>query len=401
MLPAILLFSILHFNSEVLGSFLSGLNFSASQTEKLIYRLTPIKASLFFIAVFYLLWLVRRAFSELIIKINFRFFLPPLIALLLLQLAFWNFSPLSMGYGYAEMSVHPFDMPTTWYYKRLLMPALAYATGMRDIHLYFVFSCVVTYSFMLLLWVAVEKLISESSQYIKFLVFVSLCSLECVSFLFFFPGYVDSLLSILILSVYVFPFSHQAKIVLLVLALLTHEISLFICMPYLLFQCKAGERKTGLLIMICYCVLYMTAFQFNLKNLLAVHLVSGLTSIQWIGKDIMLFCCGLLASFKLLWIFFFFGIRYGDNKDKKIIVSIILTCFTCALMGVDTSRLMAFAFPALLISLPYVVKKMPKQLLIVLLVITLLLPHISVTLNMGVLHTIYFKDFFEALKTAL
>lgn len=392
-LPSLLIFSIVHFNTDVLKSILSALSFDSSSSKKIIQYLIPFKTSIFFLLILYVSWSLKNEIYQFVRGIKPIDLVPPVVAFSLLQLAFWNFMPLSMGYGYAEMSLHPFDMHTGWYYKRLLMPALAYITGFRNIHLYFIFSCIISFTFMLMVWETIKKFIKGVSYSISLLIFFSVCSLEFISYFFFFPGYVDSLLSIFILLIYVFSFSDKSIIKLFVLALATHEVALILCLPIVLLRCSFYYRAIYATVVFIYCFLYLLSFGFDLNALLSVHEVSGITSFEWIKNNPLIFICGILASFKLMWISFFYGIRFSSLKQKHLLIAILLSCFFCCLLGIDTSRLMAFAFPVLLLSLPVVLKKMPQNIFMLLLIANMLLPHITVSLIMGIISVPYFKGF--------
>jgi hypothetical protein len=393
--PAFILYAIIHFNSDVLKNILPAFHYKYD-IEKTLSYLAPVKANLFFLAVLYLAWFLKNELQQIIIQIKVKDSVPPLIAFIILELAFWNFMPMSMGYGYAEMSVHPFNIGTGWYYKRLLMPALAYITGFRNIHLYFIFSCFVTYLLMLLVWMIVKRL-NQFSANVKLLIFFSLCSLEFISYQFFFPGYADSMLAIFLLLIYLFHFSESSKVRLFVLALATHEISIFLCLPFIFLLNNSSYRIICASIIFIYCILYLIAFQFNVSALFMVHKVEGLSMMQWIQNNYLVFLCGILAAFKLLWIPIIYGVKYSPPPERKMIAGILIAAFVCCFIGVDTSRIMAFAFPALLLSLPVTSLKMPLNLFLIMMIANLLLPHISVSLIMGIVKIPYFHDFIHAL----
>jgi hypothetical protein len=396
--PGFILFTIIHFNSDVLKSVLTALSFDPYSIKKIIHYLLPFKVSFFFLSVCFLAYPLKNDLHRIIREIKLKDVWPPVIACIILQMAFWNFMPMSMGYGYAEMSVHPFDMPIGWYYKRLLMPALAYIFGFRDIHLYFIFSMLISFLLTLAVWQTIKKQLPGVSFPLRLLIFFSVCSLEFVSYHFFFPGYVDSLLSILILLIYFYDFPDTSKVILFVLALATHELSVFLFLPFIAFRCPPVHKMICAVVIFLYCVLYLASYNFKIHDLFLVHRVGGYTILQWIKGNWLIFLCGVLISFKLFWIFLFYGIKESNPAQKNVLTGILLSGFSCCFLGVDTSRLMAFAFPALLFSIPVVINKIPRYLFIAIMAVNTIIPYITVSLNLGYIKVTYFKDFIHWLS---
>lgn len=397
-LPALVIFSIIHFNSEVLRNLLQGsFHFDNLKTTKVLHYLIPFKVVFFIIAIISLIFPLPKELFIIFSPVKSNDLFIPLIAFCILQLAFWNFRPMSMGYGYAEMSVHPFDMPTGWYYKRLLMPAIAYLTGFRDIILYFIFSSFLSYVFLLLIWIFLKQQFSHIGNLKVFLVFISVCSLECVTYLFFFPGYPDHLLSIFILLLYCFPLSERSKLSLIILAVATHDVSLFIFLPVILFQLNVNNRSLPLICFGIYGLFYLLAFQFNIPHLFAVHKIENSSPLQWAKQNPALLLSGFLIAFKLLWLIIIYGIRLAEKSTKPYLLTLLSVAFLVSLMGVDTSRLVAFGFPLLLLLLKPVYEKINSKIFFGIIVANLLIPYLNISLNMGIIKVIYFKDFLNCM----
>lgn len=391
LIPVIICFLITHFNSEKITALLYSFSYDDLFIQKLLGYITPFKISAYFICIAIIAYPFMRE-----VKKYSRFKLKDIgIAFgvwLLLFAAFFNLMPLSMGYGYAEMSVHPFDIQTGWYYKRLLMPALAYITGFRNITPYFVFSQMLSLLLILFTYNYLKHTLQHLSTTLRILALVSVCSLEFIGFLFFYPGYADHLLCIILLCAYCFHFSERSLVGLFVLGLCTHELSLFVFMPLILLELKGKTRIVASAIGVLYVLIYALSFNFNFDKLFAVHAVENKPALLWVIENPLLVLFGIAISFKLLWIVVIKGMMSAPAKQGQLILALIISSIILCLLGVDTSRMMAFCFPALLLALPVFYQKVKPVFANAVMVINLLIPYFSVSIPSGILSAVYFKE---------
>lgn len=395
-IPVIICFLITHFNSEKITTILSSYSYDEAFIQKLLAYIIPFKISAYFICI-------ATISSSFIIEFKkySRFKLKDIgIAFgvwLLLFAAFFNLMPLSMGYGYAEMSVHPFDMQTGWYYKRLLMPALAYITGFRNITPYFVFSQILSLLFILFTYNYLKHTLQHLSTTLRILALVSVCSLEFISFLFFYPGYADHLLCIILLCAYCFHFSERSLVALFVLGLCTHELSLFIFMPLILLKLKGKTRIVASAIGVLYVLIYALSFNFNFDKLFAVYAIENKPALLWVIENPLLVLFGIAISFKLLWMVVIKGMMSAPAQQGQMMLTLLISSLFLCLLGVDTSRMMAFCFPALLLALPVFYQKVKPAFANTVMVVNLLIPYFSVSVPSGILSAVYFKELFTKL----
>lgn len=392
LLPALICFLITHFNSQKITAILLNFTNDDAISQKILDYINPLKISIYFLCI---IIIVLPVLKEL--KGNFK--IKPKDILLsaavfsLLFLAFFNWRPMSMGYGYAEMSVHPFDMQTGWYYKRLLMPALAFMSGFRNITPYFLFSQALSFVLIVILNQFLKNTLKEVSLLNRALILLSVCATEFVSFLFFYPGYADHLLSILIVLAFCYRFSEKGIFSLFLLSVCTHELSIFIFLPLIILRLPVKSKLLFLTASGIYLLIYAASFNFNLSELIAVHNVSEKTTVQWILEQPAYFFLGILISLKLLWLIIIKGI-FDSPKEQGIFMLVMLLCsLLLCFMGVDTSRMMAFSFPVLLMAIPAFYMRTKHQYANAIMFCNLIIPYVTVGLSTGVITVIYFKEF--------
>lgn len=396
LIPVIICFLITHFNSEKITAILESYSYDEAFIQKLLAYIIPFKISAYFICVaiiaFPFIGELKKYCRFKVKDIGIAFGV-----WLLLFAAFFNLMPLSMGYGYAEMSVHPFDMQTGWYYKRLLMPALAYITGFRNITPYFVFSQILSLLFILFTYNYLKHTLQHLSTTLRILALVSVCSLEFISFLFFYPGYADHLLCIILLCAYCFHFSERSLVALFVLGLCTHELSLFVFMPLILLKLKGKTRIIASAVGVLYVLIYSLSSNFNFDKLLAVHAVENKPALLWVIENPLLVLFGIAISFKLLWMVVIKGMMSAPAQQGQMMLALLISSLILCLLGIDTSRMMAFCFPALLLALPIFYQKIKPAFANAVMVVNLLIPYFSVSIPSGVLSAVYFKELFTKL----
>jgi hypothetical protein len=294
--------------------------------------------------------------------------------------------PVSMGEGYADRSMHAFEQKSDWYHKRLLMPALAFLLFLRGEGPYLVFGFFITMVFIALLqsWLRLEARVS-------FLGLLSICTSSFVIYQFQAPGYPDILVFCFLLGVMFAKLSDKSKLVLLVLALLTPEASLFIGLP---LAWRFLDRRRGIeyaSVVGLYGFLWLAASRFRLGALMGSHNVEGKSGFEWMMQDPWLEAVGIFFAFKALWLLpivaVFLGLKQRWSKDIVFIFFCLAAVFVLTTVGVDCTRMAGYGFPAILMALRLILcvpgTQWTNRALSGLFLVNLLIPSFSVGLNVG------------------
>jgi hypothetical protein len=264
--------------------------------------------------------------------------------------------PTQLGLGgniYAKMSFDPLNFNDTslWFYQRILMPSIAYFLQMRGPLLYYVFSLWCT---LLLLWLVSLFFLVRGIE----LSFLELLSIGTSSFIMTqlqSPGYTEQLSYIFIVLFFIVPTDTYSRLSVVVLSMLSHEISaVVIAFIALLFFTKNQRIMTGIIILL-YVGFWLGSFGFHLSDMLHVRNVHGMSGLAWALKYPMRQFIGILLSFKMLWIIVFISLYYMKTQ-RTLLLGFMLIGLFFTYMGVDTSRLMGFGFISLLFSF-YWIKK--------------------------------------------
>ncbi|MBW7888480.1 MAG: hypothetical protein H3C35_09000 [Bacteroidetes bacterium] len=363
--------------------------------------LTPVRTFLFFIS-FIVAAIPIGASLRIFILQNSKYFLPALKktypALIVLSLLIIPVKLGLMAGGYAQMSYHPlgFFDETNQLYQRLLMPALAYLLQMQGMFLYYIFSLCIT---ALLIWL-VNIYFMQKGTVLNLIECISLCTSSFIMTQLQSPGYTEQLSYLFLLMVFIVPLSSFAKYSIVVFSLITHEISglSFAVLALVMFSKK--EKISIFMILLLYASCWLMSFGFNIANLLAARNVGNESGWWWAVQFPYREVLGIGIAYKLLWVVI--GAAFFQmNNERKIIGGLVAAALLFTLGGVDTSRLMGYAFPALLISFYYVKKySLLKDLYVQRLVwLNLLVPSFYVGTNIGIvffpgLYQLFYKGIF-------
>jgi hypothetical protein len=293
----------------------------------------------------------------------------------------------SMGTQYAERSMHPFEQNSDWLHKRLLMPAMAYLLFLSGNKPYFVFGFLITVVFIALLhgWLRKEAPL-------PFIGLLSLCTSSFVIYQFQAPGYPDILVFCFLLGVMFANLSEDSKFVLLVLALLTHEASLFVGLPLAWRFLDRRRRVEYLSVVVLYGFVWLAASRFRLVQVLGSHNVQDMSGIEWVLQNPWLEVAGIFFAFKALWLLPIVAIalaaKQGESTDSAFILICIAAAIVLTTVGVDCSRMAGYGFPAILMSLKLIMAsprpRWTDRALSGLFVVNLLIPSYRVGLNAGI-----------------
>jgi len=140
-----------------------------------------------------------------------------------------------------------------------------------------------------------------------------------------------------------------------------------------------------------YDVIWLLASGLSIYDIFASHNVSGMSGLEWVISNLSLELFGIFLSYKMIWIIIVWAIIVGIQsemwEDVKFILANIGTGILMTILAVDTSRIMGFAFPGLLISLSVLKNKIStdfsKRVLAIIYLFNLFLPSIYVGLNSG------------------
>ncbi|MFX1538460.1 MAG: hypothetical protein ACFFDI_30070 [Promethearchaeota archaeon] len=418
---------------EIIKSFL---NISSADLYHLVTNVViPIKTLLFWFAFFVLFLPILRAlirskarFVQLDIKKLFLLtgsiflFLVVLLILLILVLQIpieTLFTYKTMGFYYRKMSYNPFKEPSGWYYRRLLMPALAnllhlgIASQVYSDSFYYFFSVVLTLILIFLSLVFLElktlgidsnnnNLSSENDlnktnelpstsmdQKLKYLAYFSLFTAGFTMINLQWLGYPDQLFFILILIAACVPLTQHGRLGIIALSMITHETSCVTLIPIILFCYPKKERLKGLFLILIYILIFLTSFGFDLVAILNsqtifvdrpafLHLI--------IYPDVLLL--GILFAYKFLWIIISYVLwRDWHNEERLLVVALIsmllLPFITLPFAG-DTTRMICFGSMGLIISFSIFIKEFktfPRQkVFLFLLIVNLLIPSIPIVI---------------------
>ena len=299
------------------------------------------------------------------------------------------FSPenFSLGQGYAERSLAPFAQDQDWFSKRLLMPAIAYFLYFRGDWLYFVFSNLLFFLFLGLTY----HWLKENTQ-IKVWQFVSLCTCSFAMYQYQMPGYPDVLTFTFFILVMYPGFSQRSKLGFLVLALITHEASLFIG---ILLACRFLDKNNRIkyfIVLILYGAIWAFIYHFGADMILASYEVKHMSGLEWILYKPGMEGLGIFIAFKAVWLLITIGMimswRSKQFGEAGFILACVLTGILMTVLGTDTSRLMGFAFSSALVANKSIrsnfAKTQANRLLSIIFIINLLIPSFNVGLNIGI-----------------
>ena len=298
-----------------------------------------------------------------------------------------------MGVGYGQMSIDPFNFydASNQIYQRLLMPALAYFVQFKGPLLFHLFSLIVTLAliFFTLLFFEVHTI------HTTLLENISLAGTTFIITQFQSPGYTEQLSLLFALIVVIVPMETLPKIAAVSLGLFAHEVSiiLFIAIAWLYFSKE--ERAWVGLVVVVYTVFWVMSFGFDFGKLFAVRTVGGLSGFSWLAGHPLRELSGIGMSYKLLWVAFGMALFRHSAELKRLFV-LVLPGIAATVFAVDTTRLMAFSFLAILFAVLYIKKYslISERNLQLLFGLNLCLPSVYIGLNSGL---VYFDGVYQLL----
>ena len=300
-----------------------------------------------------------------------------------------SFSPhlVSMGVGYAERSIDPFNQYSDWWYKRLLLPALSHFVFLRGGVLYLTsfWAATCLFVFLVISW-------TSKNTDLRFWQIFSLLTSSFVLYQFQASGYPEVLAYSFLLLATTKQFGKQAPLTFLTLAIATHEASLFPAVPIAWYFFEKRQQYYFVCIVLLYGLAWLSGFGFSLQSLWGSHDVEEKGTLDWVLEHPKRQFLGIFIAYKFLWILPVLAIiqclRRSHWREALYISACIASSLAICFVAIDTSRLAGFAFPAFLFSLrllsPTQEPRKRKNFFFLLFSLNLLLPSFYVGLNTGI-----------------
>ncbi len=265
------------------------------------------------------------------------------------------------------------------------MPAMAYILFFRGNWLYYLFFLGLTVGLIALL---LQFQWNKENGRLNAWQFLSLCTSSFVLFQFQSPGYPDILVFIFFLLVMQDGFNKDAKLSMLILALATHEASLLVGAVLAWRYLSRGKFIAFISSLAVYTGIGLIASGFHIEALNRYN-VSDMPGIEWVLRAPLKELLGVFIAFKALWGVIFagiaLGIRHKFHREAKFIIFTTLAGLLMTFLAIDTSRMMGFAFPGLLIALSVIRQTLPRRTIqrfyASIFLLNIVIPSFSVELN--------------------
>jgi hypothetical protein len=392
---SLILFLIVHVTADKLGGFSEKIahlapafGFPVANTELVLAYVASFKGILFLCTVavlsFPILKDTQRVLGNMEVRDVFRPLAAALFAFILLHLLVFYFGNAFMGAAYAQRSLNPFAQNTDWYNKRLLMPALAHILFFRDQWLYYVF-----FNLIFLLFLGLVYSWVKEKAMLNFWQFLSLATCSFAIYQCQAPGYPDVLFFVFFMLVMHQGFSQDAKLALLLLALVAHESSVFVGVILAWRYLERDHKIVYLLGLGIYGVVWAAAYGFVMTALLTNHNYRGRSGWEWLVLRPASELLGIFMAFKAVWVLPIVGtvlaVRHRLHAEACFITACVAAGLFMTLLGLDTSRLVGFGFPGVLIAICVIRQGLPEKvsnrLFSIVFLANLLIPSLYVGLN--------------------
>jgi len=381
-----ILFFIIHLTSDKIDLLF------AKWIPLYIINYVPTVKSLFFVCLILILFFsIVKDINQIWHKYEHHNYIWPILVAvgvsIGLSILTFQAGPLSNGEDYSQRSIAPFTQSGDLYSTRLLMPALSYFLFLRGYWPYYVFFLIITILFIALLFAW-----NKENNVLPGWQFFSLCTASFVIFQFQVPGYPEIIIFLFFLLVIQKEISQKSKLSLLLLALVAHEASLFIGLVLAWRYLFKKEAFIYIFSVIVYVGVWALFSNLNISEVFVSHSVSKMSGLEWVLTHPLREVFGVFIAYKTLWLLFGWAIIVGIHlklfDDVKFIIANIFAAIFMTFLAVDTSRLMGYAFPGLLVSLLVLKNKISNTLsnnvLSVIFLLNLIIPSVYIGLNGGV-----------------
>jgi hypothetical protein len=288
-----------------------------------------------------------------------------------------------MGKGYAYLSLSPFGFhdASNLIYKRVLMPYVAYVLQWKGIVFYRLFSLLCTYGVLYLTILFFKR----KEINISFLGLLSIGTSSYVATQFQSPGYTEPLSFILLLLLFVVPMGTAARLSVVTLSLFAHEASAFILVPLVFLLFSRKEAWITIAVIVLFYAGWIASFGFDISAALASHNMGGESGFAWVLREPLYEIMGIGIAFKILWVVIVAAL-FSRTRDALFVGAMLCAGIVMTFLGTDTSRMMGFAFLALLVSLTAVLRSQflstKKQQ--ILFAVNIMIPSVYIAVNAGI-----------------
>jgi hypothetical protein len=277
------------------------------------------------------------------------------------------------------LSLNPFGQETGVFNRRILDVALAYYLHLSG-GLFIVFHVLTVFLLLALMRAYLRRLGAEPSL----LLFVSLATSSFVIFNFQYPGYPDPLVVALVLIALSVALDTEGLVLLVVLALLTHEALAAALFLPLLPALKRRAWPVVLLPFAIYGVFWLADFGFDpLAGWTRQTHYQGMSGPEALVQRPLVILFGIAAAYKLLWLaigaqLVFVARRFGAAALGRLAAPLVSLAAICAI-SYDTSRIAEVGFPALLLAWSGCVQRWKRAAIVAAAIANLLLPSVYVS----------------------
>jgi hypothetical protein len=301
------------------------------------------------------------------------------------------------GIFYAQLAAHPFAAANPNAY-RLLTPLVAYVTGLRGERIIILNLLVALFLLIVVYY--------HSRQRMKYAPGLSLAATMMLAFtmptLFtiYYGGYTDSTSYLLILLMLIFGKRPRVFWLLFLLGLLNRESVVFLLPFFALWHWRSlNSQKTflrSLLIGPAAAILLYLLFRAVINSQAVILHSSAFyfapllkDPLYWLRQVAAAYPLGFFSAFKLFWVLplaaLIVALRARSYVMAALVLAPVLLSAAQSFIALDTSRMLAMAFPSLLMAVIVLREKMGERRLATFMLLLALfnfaLPQIYVTSN--------------------
>jgi hypothetical protein len=373
-------------SSQDSAEILTNLKFSG--LSKLV--IVPIKDAAFFFSLLILLAVSAKPICDLLPDLRkdsqwFNIFCGLLIA------SVFIFSIMLQTHGlvYAKLALDPFAQEPSFWYRRILMPALANFVHLTGI-LYVVFFWMVA-AFVFAL---VNIYLQSKNVRLSPLELGSLYTVAVFASALGHPGYPELLvLGFTILALLDFERTGRSgrfQVICFGLALLTHESAAALAFGIVgLFYFGLRFLLAAGLLFVIYVFTWILNFGFDVGAAAKVQmLVGGRTGPEWFHASLIYALISPFVAFKLFIIVAFAAIglslRRSAYREALVVSSALLGSFVLTYLATDYSRIMSFATIGILVAITVIFPVLSMAQRRVFAVLNLIVPSFAVAGNVGI-----------------
>lgn len=245
-----------------------------------------------------------------------------------------------LGIDYCLHSDRAFMMERDWYYRRLWSLGIGALVGFEGLimHAVYVWVLAVASMFMTL------RVLECGGVRLPMLLSVSFLTISAFMTQYHQPGTIDPALVAGLLLFHYARIGPVAQLSLYSLLLATHELSMFVVLPWTLFVCRDRKLFCGIIaVSIVYVLAALLSYAGNVQQFVASSQVNHLPPWQLIDNQPLFLIVGVLAALKMVGVILLLDIIRQVRAKKWRDVAYVLACclsatITC-ILALDTTRM--------------------------------------------------------------